>query len=75
MILFPHALTGRIKHALKFIPPTFNIHGVVFHRMTITATPGCTPHAPQAQESKEVAHLVGHKPFIYIQVSAVGSAE
>lgn len=42
--------------------------------MTITATPGCTLCA-QAHESKEEVHLLGHKAFIYIQVSAAGSAE
>lgn len=29
----------------------------------------------QDHESKEVVHLLGHKPFIYIQVSGAGSAE
>lgn len=64
-----------MKHALKCINPTFNIHGVVLQRMTITATPRVLSVCAQAHESKEVVHLLGHKAFIYIQVSAAGSAE
>ncbi len=41
--------------------------------MTMTATPGgvlfpCT-------SPREVVHLLGHKPFIYLQVSVAESAE
>lgn len=43
--------------------------------MTITATPGCTLYVHKPTKAKKEVHLRGHKAFIYIQVSAAGSAE
>lgn len=75
MIDFTRVLTGHIKHALKCIRRTFNIHGVVFQHVTIKGHPRVHFACAQDHEGKEVVHLLGHKAFIYIQVSAAGSAE
>lgn len=43
--------------------------------MTMTSTSGVLSSCAQAHKPREVVHLLGHKPFIYLQVSAAESAE